>query len=257
MPINSSSIESMLDSLTMSLDKNCIFYQRFNLRWNLHLPIPILIEALTHSSYKSVDPISNDNQRLETLGDAVINLLVIDWLYNHITVNEGILTKKRAEIVQNSTLAKVGKHLQVSSVLRCAPAYQIQEKDLADTVEAIFGALYITNGLNSCRAILLQLFGDYLHRALINEKNDAYTWGRNEENPKNLVQEFFQQNSLPSHIYQLEKIEGPDHNPRYWYSCQGSYQNKVYVGKGYGRSKKEAQKKAAYDLYVQIRRLES
>lgn len=246
-----------MNFISMSLDQNHILYQQFNLKWNLQLPLPVLIEALTHPSYKSVDLAARDNQRLETLGDAVINLLVIDWLYNHSAVSEGLLTKKRAEIVQNVTLAEVGKYLQIGSVLRCAPAYQIQEKDLADTIEAIFGAIYISNGLISCQSLLLLLFEGYLNRVLINESNEVNMRGRNAHNPKNLVQEFFHQRHLQGPIYQLEKKEGPDHSPWYWYSCRGTYKNQVFVGKGYGRSKKEAQKKAAHDLYLQLQRLES
>ena len=113
----------------MSVEQNSVACQEFNLRWNLQLPLPLLIEALTHPSYKSVDPNASDNQRLETLGDSVIDLLVLDWLYNKKVLTEGTLTKKRAEIVQNTTLAKVGKDLQIDPILRCAPAYIIQEKD--------------------------------------------------------------------------------------------------------------------------------
>lgn len=240
----------------MLLAENKAFYQKFNRRWNLRLPPPILLEALTHPSYKSVDTTAQTNQRLETLGDSVIDLLVVDWLYNHNVVNEGILTIKRAEIVQNTTLAKVGKQLQIETVLRCAPGYQIQEKDLADTVEAIFGAIFISNGLKSCQALLLQLFEDYLNRILPNEKIEESVSGRNEKNPKNLIQEFFQQYGLPNPIYQLQKKEGDDHSPRFWYLCQGTFQNQVFRGEGCGKTKKEAQKNAAYALYLQLQQLE-
>lgn len=238
------------------MGENKSFYEKFNLRWNLQLPLSLLLEALTHPSYKSVDPTANTNRRLETLGDSVIDLLVVDWFYNHDVENEGILTIKRAEIVQNTTLTEVGKQLQIKSLLRCAPAYKIQEKDLADTVEAIFGAIYTVNGLKSCQALLLQLFEDYLQKILLKEKEETKVWGRNEKNPKNLVQEFFHQQSLPSPVYQLLKKEGEDHSPRYSYTCQGTFQNQILIGKGHAKTKKEAQKNAAYDLYLQLQQLE-
>ncbi|MFX0014702.1 MAG: ribonuclease III family protein [Promethearchaeota archaeon] len=239
----------------MPLDQKNIVFQEFNLHWNLQLPLPLLVEALTHPSFKSVDPDASDNQRLETLGDSVIDLLVIEWLYNNDLQNEGILTKKRADLVQNTTLATIGNDLQIATVLRCAPAYQIQEKDLADTVEAIFGAIYISNGLEACRNLLLHLFNDELQRVL-RLNNSISLPGHNEANPKNQLQEFFQQHGLPEPSYHLHKKQGDDHNPRYWYSCKGIYKNHVLVGKGVGKSKKDAQMKAAYDLLKQLKQLE-
>ncbi|UCG04402.1 MAG: hypothetical protein JSW11_10525 [Candidatus Heimdallarchaeota archaeon] len=232
-------------------------FQKFNLRWNLQLPLPLLIEALTHPSYKSVDPSISDNQRLETLGDSVIDLLVLEWLYNKNIMTEGDMTKKRAEIVQNTTLAKLGEKLQIDPVLRCAPAYTIQEKDLADAVEAIFGALYVANGLAPCQAFLLQLFENFMDNILLNDEIGNIIQGKNEYNPKNRLQEFFQQRQIPEATYQLLKREGPDHDPEYWYLCQGTYQNKGLTGKGQGKNKKEAQMKAAQDLYNKLLQLEN
>lgn len=241
----------------MSVEQNSGAYLEFNLRWNLQLPLPLLVEALTHPSYKTVDPDVSDNQRLETLGDSVIDLLVLDWLYNKKVMSEGNLTKKRAEIVQNTTLTQIGKDLQLDPILRCAPAYKIQEKDIADTVEAIFGAVYVTSGIASCQSLLIHLFQDHLDKVLLDNELGSNGEGQNEDNPKNKVQEFFQQRHLPGPIYQLLKREGTDHDPQYWYSCQGTYQNKVLVGKGSGKNKKEAQKKAAYDLYLKLQLLEN
>lgn len=231
--------------------------QRFNQRLNLNLNLPVLEEALTHPSYKSVDPTATDNQRLEILGDAVIDLLVTEWLYNHSDANEGILTKTRAQIVQNTTLATKALNLQIESVLRHAPAYQVQEKDLSDAMEALFGAIYTTRGLAACRLLLSHIFNADLYKVLEKEVNKGNIWGRNEFNPKNIVQEFFQQHHLPNPIYQLEKKEGHEHDPIYWFSCQGTYQNKVLIGRGQDKTMKEAQKKAAYDLYLKLQKLET
>lgn len=241
----------------MPIDNKNDFYQKINLQWNLQLPIPLLLEALTHPSYKSVSPDANDNQRLEILGDAVLDLLVIDWLYNQNVKDEGILTKIRAEIVQNTRLSKIGQHGGISSVLRCAPAYQIQEKDLADAVEALFGAKYVAFGLESCQSLLVLLFEGDLKKILTQETKKDPMWGRNEHNPKNLVQEFFQKRQLPSPEYKLHKKEGDEHNPTYWYTCQGTYKNQVLIGKGQGNTKKKAQKRAAQNLYQQLLQLES
>ncbi len=241
----------------MPIDNKNAFYQKINLQWDLQLPIPLLIEALTHRSFKSVSPDANDNQQLEILGDAVLDLLVIDWFYNQKVKDEGILTKSRAEIVQNAMLSKIGQQLGISSVLRCAPAYQIQGKDLADAVEALFGAKYVTSGLESCQSLLLVLFKDDLQKVLTQETKKDPRWGRNEHNPKNLVQEFFQKRQLPSPEYKLHKKEGDEHKLTYWYACQGTYKNQVLIGKGQGKTKKKAQKRAAQNLYQQLLRLES
>jgi ribonuclease-3 len=241
----------------LSVRQNNTPFEKFNLRWNLHLPLVLLIEALTHPSYKSVDPNAQDNQRLETLGDSVIDLLVLDWLYHKNVMTEGVLTKKRSEIVQNTTLAKIGKDLQIGLILRCAPAYTIQEKDIADTIEAIFGALYIANGLESCQSLLLRLFEDLLDTVLIDTEISGSPQAINEHNPKNQLQEFFQQRHLPGPVYQLFKREGTDHDPQYWYQCQGRYHDEILEGIGSGRSKKEAQKNAALDLYQKLMQLEN
>ena len=232
-------------------------YQKINHQWNLQLPIPLLLEALTHSSYKSVKPEVNDNQRLEILGDAVLDLIVIDWLLKQEVRDEGILTKSRAEIVQNTMLSKIGQKISIITSLRCAPEYQIQEKDLADAVEAIFGALYLERGLEPCQSLLVRLLKEDLMRVIIQEIGQIPKWGRNELNPKNLVQEFFQKRQLPSPEYKLLKKEGNEHNPTYWYSCQGKYKKQVILGKGQGKTKKKAQKNAAQDLYQQVQQLEA
>ncbi|MHA2226619.1 MAG: ribonuclease III family protein [Candidatus Hodarchaeales archaeon] len=236
---------------------NGMIYQEFNNRINLQLPVPILMEALTHPSFKSVNKNSPDNQRLEVVGDAVIDLLVINWLYKNSSVDEGVLTRSRSEIVQNSTLADAGSRLEIDTVLRCAPAYHIQEKDLADAVEALFGAKFQVSGLIACQPFLLFLFEEDLVKTLEKEETNPNVWGRNEKNPKNLVQEFFQQRGLPNPMFQLQHREGLDHNPQYYYSCQGTYQNQIIVGRGSGKSKKEAQKNAALDLLQKLQQIES
>jgi ribonuclease-3 len=237
----------------VDMSSNNFQYEKYNLQWNLKLPISILIEALTHPSYKSIESSISDNQRLETLGDAVIDLLVIEWLYRHRARDEGILTKSRAEVVQNQMLSQIAEKIQIQTVLRRAPGYKIQEKDLADAVEAIFGAKYLEGGLNSCQSLFQFLFEKDLIRTLSAEESGIDIWGRNELNPKNILNEFFQQKNLPIPIYKLQKKEGSEHDPIYWYSCEGKYQNMTLTGKGSGKSKKEAQKRAASNLYHQLK----
>lgn len=232
-------------------------YEKFNSKWKLELSIPILIEALTHPSYKSIDTMKADNQRLETLGDAVIDLLVIEWLYRHQAKDEGVLTKSRAEIVQNEMLSRIGIKLQIQKVLLCAPGYKIGEKDFADAVEAIFGAKYLEGGLNSCQTIFRILFEKKLEKILGDEEKGIQKWGRNEYNPKNILNEFFQKRNLSNPVYKLQRREGDDHEPIYWFSCEGIYQKEIIIGTGSGKNKKEAQKNAANDLYRRVKDLEA
>ncbi len=232
-------------------------YEKFNSQWKLELSISILIEALTHPSYKSIDPKRSDNQRLETLGDAVLDLLVIEWLYRHQAKDEGILTKSRAEIVQNEMLTRIGIKLQIHNLLLCAPGYKIGEKDFADAVEAIFGAKYLEGGLNSCQTIFRILFEKKLKEILGDEEKGIQKWGRNEYNPKNILNEFFQKRNLSIPVYKLQRREGDDHNPIYWFSCEGIYQKEKIIGTGSGKNKKEAQKNAATDLYRTVKDLEA
>ena len=221
----------------------------FNEKWQLHLPLPLLKQSLTHRSIKAIKPSIDDNQRLETLGDAVIDLIVLNWLFHEDAENEGILTKSRAEIVKNETLAEVGQRLQIVKLIFCAPNYQVQEKDLADVIEAIFGAIFLSHGLKACQEFLLNLLGKKMIESLQFEKASRRKWGVNEYNPKNLLQEFFQKNRLPTPIYTFIQREGSDHEPIYHYKCEGIVDNIALSEIGAGKTKKEAQKNAARMLF--------
>ena len=84
------------------------------------------------------------------------------------------------------------------------------------------------------------------------EKNGVKIWGRNELNPKNLLNELFQERNLPLPVYKFIKREGDDHNPLFWYSCEVLYEKEIRIGIGSGRNKKEAQKNAANELLLKV-----
>ncbi|NHJ00714.1 MAG: hypothetical protein EAX86_01175 [Candidatus Heimdallarchaeota archaeon] len=237
----------------MSDNKNLSpILKTFNEKWRLNLSISLLEQSLTHRSLKSLRPDTKDNQRLETLGDAVIDLIVLEWLYHEKAENEGILTKSRAEVVKNETLAEVGKRLNIERILFCAPNYQVQKKDLADAIEAIFGAIFLSQGLRACQKLLISLLGEKMAEALHFEKKSMKKWGTNEYNPKNLLQEHFQKQGLPLPSYKLIRKEGTEHNPIYTYQCKGIVNNIAFHELGVGKTKKIAQKEAAKALYQKL-----
>ncbi|MHA2073343.1 MAG: putative dsRNA-binding protein, partial [Candidatus Hodarchaeales archaeon] len=158
--------------------------------------------------------------------------------------------------VQNEMLYRIGDKIKVQNLLLCAPGYKVSNKDLADAVEAIFGAKYLEGGLKSCQLIFRVLFEKNLSRILVDEEKGIQKWGRNEYNPKNILNEYYQERNLPLPVYKFQKREGTDHDPIFWFSCEGLYQETIITGIGSGKSKKDAQKIAAIDLLKKIKNLE-
>ena len=134
-----------------------------SLRYSFQQP-GLLRLALTHRSVSSEDPARNDNERLEFLGDAVLQLVVTDLLYDsYPQLAEGQMAKVRAAVVSRGTLAEVARHLELGKHVELAPSEEAtggRTKDsiLADAVEAIIGAVYLDGGLEPARELVLGLW---------------------------------------------------------------------------------------------------
>lgn len=220
-----------LDSLQIALD-----YRFRNPR--------LLEEALTHKSYVNEQRAvaGSDNERLEFLGDAVLSLVMSEQLAALLPrAPEGALSKHKARLVSESMLADAARRLQLGSCLRLGRGEELskgRDKDslLADAVEAVIAAVHLDGGLESSRSVVARLFEDELSQVASQRHRPG------EGDYKTQVQEWCQRrfDSLPS--YAVVRESGPDHDKVF--EVEVSVNGEV-VGRGTGRSKKEAEQSAA------------
>ena len=201
----------------------------------------LLTVALTHSSYtyENRHTATENNQRLEFLGDAVLELIVSEYLYrqnpNH---SEGELTKLRASIVCEPSLAKVSSDLELGQCLCMGKGEERsggrnRPSILADAFEALLGAVYLDQGLEVAANFALR----YLQPVI----TDVVA-GRQERDYKTILQELVQQYSGETVRYIIIKEDGPDHHKVF---TAGVLYKGQMTGVGTGRSKKDAEQKAA------------
>lgn len=204
--------------------------------------INLINTSLTHSSYanESKMRIYENNERLEFLGDVVVNLVVSEYLYHRFSeLPEGELTKKRATIVCESSLAFAARKIKLGEYLLLGKGEEAtggrgRESILADTFEALTGAIYIDGGLTSTREFLLGMFEQEVIYAL--SKGNLFIDYKTE------LQEILQKKTKSKIEYNVAKEVGPDHNKKFYMDV--IVENKV-IGSGMGRNKKEAEQMAA------------
>jgi ribonuclease-3 len=199
----------------------------------------LLFEAMTHRSYANEQlPGLTDNERLEFLGDAVLDLVISQYLLQHLPdASEGELTRIRAEVVAMPSLARLAARLELGSKLLLGRGEERsggREKSnlLADTLEALFGAIFLDGGYEAARSVVLPLFIPLLHQAAADVGQDY----------KSRLQEVLQaaQRSLP--VYHLAETTGPAHERTY--HIEVLIDQRLH-GSGRGRSKKVAEQAAA------------
>lgn len=193
--------------------------------------------ALTHRSVSAEDPGRNDNERLEFLGDAVLQLVVTDLLYgSYPQLAEGQMAKVRAAVVSRPTLAEVARLLRLGEYVELAPSEEAtggRAKDsiLADAVEAIIGAVYLDGGIMPAREFVLRFWEERVAERAKDPGVKDY---------KTRLQELIARDGRRPE-YRVEG-QGPDHDRRF--TAEVSVRGTVY-GSGEGRSKKEAEQAAA------------
>lgn len=165
--------------------------------------------ALTHTSWANEnDGAQNHNQRLEFLGDAVLELCVSDELYRRFpAAREGVLTEIRARLVSEPTLARLAIQLGLNKALRLGKGEEQQEgrkKDslLADVFEAILAAVYKDGGLEAAAGVVSKMYEDLW---------DNVPRAGREKDPKSRLQEECQKRYKALPVYSLRNIEGPEH----------------------------------------------
>jgi len=202
----------------------------------------LLHQSLVHLSYCNENGLDSTDsyERLEFLGDAVLELAISTELYSRFPdADEGELTKTRSSLVRGETLAQIARRINLGSYLFVGNGVEItngrdQNSVLAAAFEALIAAVYIDQGNEFTRNLILELFSDRL--ALTKQT------GGPPENPKSLLQELVQGQGLNPPTYNLVSSEGPDHGPIFTVDV---LINGQIVGTGAGGKKSEAEGAAA------------
>ena len=207
----------------------------------------LLERAMMHSSYTNERslPKYQCNERLEFLGDAVLELVSSEFLFKGSPkMPEGELTKTRASMVCEPSLALCARDIDLGSYLLLgkgeeATGGRMRDSVTSDAMEALIGAVYMDGGFTSAK--------EFIHRFVLTDLEDKKLF----YDSKTILQEMVQAEKLGTITYRLVKAEGPDHNKSF--HTEVLIGNKV-SGKGVGRTKKASEQQAAYEAILSLRR---
>jgi len=196
-------------------------------------------EALTHKSFAAEHQLGYDNQRLELLGDAVVQIILTDYLYRRYTdLQEGDLTKIRSAMVNQDALAQFARDISLGSFLMLGHGElelngQDRDSTISDAFEALIGAVYLDLGIQAATDLFLPIL-------LKNYPDPAESL--HEINPKGILQEYTQQKSQGVPQYRVVAVTGPAHAPQY--EVEVLIRDKV-IARGTASSHKLAEREAA------------
>jgi len=209
--------------------------------------IQLLVTALTHRSYVNEHrkSVNEHNERLEFLGDAVLELVVTDYLYNTYEEQEGILTSWRAALVRTESIGAAGQLLGYEPLVRMSKgerqgSERARLQIIANAFEATIGSIYLDQGYDQASKFIHQHILSKLEFIL-----SEGTW----RDPKSHLQEVSQRIDGATPVYKVMEEVGPDHDKIF---TLGAYVNGKLMGKGTGPSKQSAQQvaaKAALEAY--------
>lgn len=195
----------------------------------------LLARALTHRSAGAPH-----NERLEFLGDALLGLIVAEALFTRWPrADEGAMTRARAELVRESTLARIARRLELGPKLMLGPGEMKsgghrRDSILSDALEAVIAAIYLDAGLDACRLVVLEWLEPEL---------DALTAGKVEKDPKTRLQEWLQARQHPLPGYELLGESGCDHDKTFHVRCIVA--EPPVSAEGEGGSRRAAEQQAA------------
>ncbi len=209
----------------------------------------ILQLALTHRSFAhAADQYHLSNERLEFLGDSVLGLVIAERLYqDYPDLREGELTKRKALLVSETTLADIGIRTGLNRHLLLAPEEdrsggRVRASIVSDAVESVIGAVVLDGGFDAVRDVVLRLI--YTHEPLV-------TTDSSRQNFKGELLELMQSRGEGMPQYDVVSESGPDHEKVF---CVDVLLNGRKIGSGTGHSKKEAEQRAASAALEQVRR---
>jgi ribonuclease-3 len=207
----------------------------------------LMRQAMTHSSFSNEHRLNRltNNERLEFLGDAVLEIVTSDYLFSKYTkFPEGDLTKIRASIVCEQTLAFCSRDIELGNYLLLGKGEDLtggrtRNSIVSDAMEALIGAIYLDGGFANAKEFIYKfILSDIEHKQLFYDS-------------KTILQEIVQSDYKEELVYDLIGEEGPDHNKKFIVNAMIG--NKI-VGNGVGRTKKAAEQEAAYSAIVQLRK---
>lgn len=209
-------------------------YQRLSYRFSA----PQLLEsALTHRSAGS-----DNNERLEFLGDAVLNFVVASELYERFPeATEGELSRLRASLVKRETLAALARSLDLGGYLKLGSGEMKsgghrRDSILADALEAVFGAVYLDGGFEACRRLVLMLYQDRV---------ESLPEATSLTDPKTRLQEYLQSRRMPLPVYHVTEVTGEPHAQTFKVVCVVEQAHKTRTAQGVGSSRRRAEQDAA------------
>ena len=191
----------------------------------------LLVEALTHRSATSVN-----NERLEFLGDGILNFIIAARLFEQYPdMQEGDLSRLRASLVNKDSLADIAKTLELGQYIKLGSGElksggRRRDSILADALEAVFGAVYIDSGFDTCRDLILRLYENKLHNL-----PDVQTL----KDPKTRLQELLQSRHYPLPAYTVLEVNGKAHNQVFKVECSIAELNCTTTAQGKSRRKAE------------------
>lgn len=206
----------------------------------------LLKTALTHSSFANEIKKHNisDNERLEFLGDAVLELVTSDFIFKNHIMSEGKMTKLRASIVCEPTLSLCAKEFGLEKFIRLGKGEEMtggrnRDSIISDACEALIGAIYLDGGFANAK--------EFVGKFILNDLDKKQLF----YDSKTILQEIVQSRCEEGLSYQLLREEGPDHNKMFEVAAKIGEKE---IGRGTGRTKKAAEQLAAYRGILKIRK---
>ena len=223
------------------------FQERISITFN---NTDLLLHALAHSSARVKNPLNQiiNNERLEFLGDAVLKLIVSDFLFCHfVDESEGFLTQLRAQLVADKFLCQLARQIKLGDFLILSKGEENsggrqRPSNLANGFEALLGAVFIDQGYQVATTFFHSLFS----------KESIQLEKMNQVDYKSRLQEWCQKQGFELPVYELIEEEGPDHHKKFFVEVTILTATEKKVWKGYGFSKKEAEQHAAHQAMQDI-----
>jgi ribonuclease-3 len=202
--------------------------------------VNLLVTAFTHRSYLNEHrkSVSSHNERLEFLGDAVLEMVVTEFLYSNYSDPEGVLTNWRSSLVRTESIAQAANKFGFEPMLRLSKGEmrgtdRARVQILANSFEAVVGAIYIDGGYDKAKEFITKSIISTFEYIL-----ESGSW----MDPKSHLQELAQRHETATPVYRIISEEGPDHDKIF---TVGVYVNSQLRGQGTGPSKQAGQQKAA------------
>jgi len=191
----------------------------------------LLEQALTHRSLGN-----NNNERLEYLGDAILGFVIADVIYHKFPNSaEGDLTRLRSSLVKGEKLAEIAREMQLSNELKLGQGELKsggwrRDSILANTIEALIGAVYLDSGIDQCRNFILDLYQSHL---------DNIDPADIKKDSKSQLQEYLQSRKQDVPIYKVIEESGSSHQPEFTVSCEINLIDDIVIAKGTSKRKAE------------------